>query len=164
MKTPTVYFTSALAGHAHAGQVDKAGKPYIDHPIAVAAALVEYGDNAVMAGLLHDVVEDTDITLDVLRTLGYPEEVVRAVDSVTRRDGELYSKLIERAAADPLGCLVKLADNRHNTDRLDNLDEPIRSGMARRYAKARKVLLAAQQEREWATAHRARLAVHETQS
>src|SRR5688572_998959 len=136
MQEPTVCFTSALAGHAHAGQVDKAGKPYIDHPIAVAAALARYGDNAVMAGLLHDVVEDTPITLETLRVLGYPEEVVRPVDSVTRRKGETYFTMIRRAAADALGCIVKMADNRHNFNRLDHLPAEEALFLRERYTRA----------------------------
>lgn len=137
----------ALAEAAHAGQVDKAGQPYVGHVRAVAAMLTEHGDNAVMAGLLHDIVEDTDVTLDQLRELGYPEEVVRAVDAVSRRDGETYMDLIRRAAADPLGRLVKLADNAHNSapDRLDALDAEQAAWFRQKYAKARAVLLAAEE-------------------
>ncbi len=142
-RVATVADADRIAEKAHDGQVDKAGQPYIDHPRAVAELLRECGDNAIMAGLLHDVVEDSDTTLDDLRAAGFPEEVVRAVDSVTRRNGETYMTMIGRAAADPLGCLVKLADNIHNTSRLDNLEEPVRSGLARRYERALAVLTAA---------------------
>lgn len=117
-----------------------------------------------MAGLLHDVVEDSDITLDDLRADGFPEAVISAVDSVTRRDGELYRDMIARAAADPIGRLVKLADNAHNSspERLAALDEPVRTGLARRYAKARAVLLAAENreygEMRFETIHRVGIA------
>ncbi len=67
-----------------------------------------------MAGLLHDVIEDTDLTVDELSDLGVPADVVRAVLSVTKVAGETYDDLISRAAADPLGRVVKLADNQHN--------------------------------------------------
>ncbi|MFB6392698.1 HD domain-containing protein [Polymorphospora lycopeni] len=139
---PTVADADQLAARAHHGQVDKAGNPYIGHPRAVAAALAQYGDDAVMAGLLHDVVEDTDVTLDDLRAAGYPEVVVRAVDAVTRRPGETYMNLIRRAAADPLGRLVKLADNAHNSDpaRLALLAPEQRTQLVERYAKARTLL------------------------
>jgi (p)ppGpp synthase/HD superfamily hydrolase len=144
---PTVADADALAEHAHHGQPDKAGKPYIDHPRAVAAILAAqgHGEHAVIAGLLHDVVEDTDITLDDLRAAGYPAEVVDAVDAVTRRPGETYMDMIRRAAAHPLGRLVKLADNAHNSDpvRLAVLDPEVAEFQRRRYAKARAVLLAA---------------------
>ncbi|RKR92669.1 HD domain-containing protein [Micromonospora pisi] len=141
---PTVADADRLAEAAHRGQVDKAGNPYIDHPRAVAKELYVHGDNAVMAGLLHDVVEDTNITLDDLRVAGYPEEVVAAVDSVTRRPDEPYMDLIRRAAANPLGRLIKLADNRHNSDpeRLALLDPEQAAWFRQKYAKARLVLLA----------------------
>lgn len=143
--TPTVADADTLAAVAHNGQVDKAGLPYIDHPRAVARILFGQGldRNAVMAGLLHDVVEDTEVTLDDLRELGYPEEVVRAVDSVTRREGETYMDLIHRAAADPIGKWVKIADNQTNSDpeRLALLTAEEREWFTQKYAKARKVLL-----------------------
>lgn len=141
---PTIGETDAFAERAHHGQVDKASNPYIDHPRAVAKALVEHGEHAIMAGLLHDVVEDTDVTLENLRAMGYPEEVVAAVDSVTRREDETYMDLIRRAAANPLGRLVKLEDNRHNSDpaRLALLDAEQRAWFEQKYAKARAVLLA----------------------
>ncbi|MEH1014805.1 HD domain-containing protein [Micromonospora sp. CPCC 206060] len=145
MDTPTVADADALAERAHHGQVDKAGHPYIDHPRAVAASLAAFGDHAVMAGLLHDVVEDTDVTLHDLRAAGYPDEVVQAVDAVTRRAGEPYLDMIRRAAADPLGRLVKLADNGHNNDpaRLALLPAEQAGRLRKRYAEARAVLTAA---------------------
>ncbi|MCG5464297.1 HD domain-containing protein [Micromonospora sp. MED01] len=146
MTTPTVADADALAYRAHFGQVDKAGNPYIEHPRAVARILGEqgHGDLAVMAGLLHDVVEDTPITLDDLRHAGYSEAVVSAVDAVSRREGETYMDMIRRAAANPLGRLVKLADNAHNSseERLAHLDPDNAEFLRRRYAKARVVLLA----------------------
>ncbi len=141
MSEPTIADADRLAERAHRGQTDKAGQPYIDHPRAVAEMLREHGSNAIMAGLLHDVVEDTDITLDDLCAEGYPYEVVRAVDAVTRRAGETYMQFVTRAARDPLGRLVKLADNKHNTDRLGNLDPEVARGMERRYRRAREILL-----------------------
>lgn len=133
-----------LAVAAHDGQVDKAGRPYFEHVQAVAAALERYGDDAVMAGFLHDIVEDTDITLDYLRAAGFPGDVVNAVDSVTRRPGEPYEDMIRRAASHPLGRLVKLADNAHNSDleRLAALDPATAVRLQRRYRRARAILLA----------------------
>lgn len=140
---PTVADADALAERAHRGQIDKAGRPYIEHPRTVAKLLAEHGDHAVMAGLLHDVVEDTAITLDDLRAAGYPPEVVNAVDSVTRRPGETYLDLIRRATADPLGRLVKLADNTTNSDpeRLALLAPEQAASFRQKYTKARAVLL-----------------------
>lgn len=132
-----------LASVAHRGQVDKAGKPYIDHVRAVAEALEPHGELAMTAGWLHDVVEDTDYTLDDLRRFDMPAAVVSAVDSVTRREGETYMDMIRRAAADPLGRLVKLADNANNSDegRLALLPADVADRLRKRYAKAREVLL-----------------------
>lgn len=144
IRLPTTADADALAAAAHAGQVDKAGAPYVNHVRAVAAALAGHGEHAVMAGLLHDIVEDTPMTLGGLRQLGYPDDVVRAVDAVTRRPGEAYLDLIQRAAADPLGRLVKLADNAHNArpDRLAALDPAVAQRLRAKYAEARAILLA----------------------
>jgi (p)ppGpp synthase/HD superfamily hydrolase len=147
MHVPTLEFTKVLAIHAHRGQFDKAGKPYIFHPMAVAEALTSHGENAVHAGWLHDVVEDTPITLEMLRALGYPEEVVCAVASVTRQPGETYMEMVQRAAAHPLGCVVKMADNRHNFGRLDHLPEPERAFLHKRYTRAYAILEAAHEAR-----------------
>ena len=148
--TPTVELADQLARTAHHGQVDKAGNPYIEHVRAVANMLRPHGPEAVMAGLLHDIVEDTHITLNDLRDLGYPPAVVSAVNAVTRRPDETYMDLIRRAAADPLGRLVKLADNAHNSDpaRLAVLDDETREWLRGKYARARE-LLEAEEDRAW---------------
>lgn len=142
---PTLAFTRWFVERMHRGQTDKAGNPYVNHVEAVGARLQEHGEWAVMAGLLHDAVEDTEVTLGMLRALGYPDVVVGAVDAVTRRDSEAYDELIERAAKHPLGCLVKLADNAENQDpdRLALLSDKARDWFERKYARARAVLLAA---------------------
>jgi (p)ppGpp synthase/HD superfamily hydrolase len=141
--SPTVQDALDLATSAHAGQVDKAGRPYIEHPRTVAALVAVHGEAAEMAALLHDVVEDTDVTLDDLRAAGYPDEVVSAVDSVTRRAGEAYIDMVCRAAADPIGRLVKLADNANNSDeaRLAKLPPEQARRLREKYAQARRVLL-----------------------
>lgn len=142
---PTVADADRLAWAAHQGQVDKAGMPYIDHPRAVADILRQQGhsDTVIIVGLLHDVVEDTSVTLGELRDRGYPDEVVQAVDSVTKRPGETYMDLIRRAAADPIGRLVKIADNGTNSDpaRLALLSADEQEWFTQKYAKARAVLL-----------------------
>ena len=140
----TIETARNIAERAHEGQTDKAGVAYIHHPAAVASALAEHGELAVMAGWLHDVIEDTDVSLADLETAGCPPDVLRAVDSVTRREGEIYMDLIRRAAADPLGRLVKLADNAHNSseERLAVLPAEQAAGLRKRYARARAVLAA----------------------
>lgn len=140
--TRTVNDARELAYTAHEGQVDKAGRPYFEHVAEVARRLERHGDEAVMAGYLHDAVEDTALTLEDLRRAGFPEAVVRAVDAVTLRDGEEYMDLIARAAADPMGRLVKIADNATNSDpeRLALLDPATAERLRVKYARARQVL------------------------
>lgn len=135
----------ALVRKAHAGQVDKQGRDYMTaHLEPISALLTEHGEEAEMAGLLHDILEDTEITSDGLLEAGVPAHVVRAVESVSKRPGEDYDKLIERAASDPLGRLVKLADNAWNLDSNAALAEvdPVKADQLRtKYEKARTRLL-----------------------
>ncbi|MBZ0306293.1 MAG: HD domain-containing protein [Anaerolineae bacterium] len=111
---PTLEDAIALAVETHRGQVDKAGKPYILHPLRVMFSVE--GDLAQTAAVLHDVVEDSDTTLNDLREMGYAEEVVHIVDCLTRRDDETYMELIARAKSHPVARQVKLADLRDNMD------------------------------------------------
>ncbi len=104
----------AFAARAHAGQQDKAGEPYILHPLRVMLRCATEDER--MAAILHDVVEDCGVTLDDLRRAGFPAEVVRAVDLLSRREGEAYEAFIERLRPDPLARRVKLADLEDNID------------------------------------------------
>lgn len=120
-KTFTVEDARAMARAAHAGQKDKQGRDYYEHHIVpIAESVVALGEEAVIAALLHDIVEDTnedsDInwTVELLSEAGVPERSVRAVDSVTRREGEPYPDLITRSCDDELGVHIKLADNGQN--------------------------------------------------
>lgn len=107
---------------AHRGQRDKQDRDYLRfHLVPVAAALLPYGHEAVQAGLLHDIVEDTDVTLLALLDEGFSEQVVAAVASVTRGSRETYRQLIERSAEHRLGHLLKLADNTLNIASNDTL-------------------------------------------
>lgn len=130
----------ALATRAHAGQTDKAGRPYIEHPADVASRLDDADARA--AAWLHDVVEDTDVTLADLRTAGFPDAVVDAVDAVTKRPGENYEDAIARAGQDPVGRLVKRADIASNTDpaRTALLDDVTRARLAAKYARGLALL------------------------
>ena len=131
-----------LASQAHDGQVDKQGRDYFRHHLLpIAASLRPFGSLAYAAGLLHDIVEDTPMTYAQLTARGFPRAVVDAVRSVTRQHDEPYAELIERAAADPLGRLVKLADNWHNLSTVDTLpDATDRARLRLRYEQARDVL------------------------
>lgn len=104
----------AIARDAHKGQVDKAGVDYIQHPLFV-ASLVE-GELAKTVALLHDVVEDSDWTLEDLRNKGLPEEVVQTVGILTKKRNEKYEEYILRVKQNPLARQVKLADLQHNSD------------------------------------------------
>jgi (p)ppGpp synthase/HD superfamily hydrolase len=103
-----------LAVQAHQGQKEKAGSPYILHPIRVMSRM--RSEMTMMAAILHDVIEDTPATLDDLREAGYPEAVVEAVDCLTRRAGEPYDAFIERIKPNALAREVKLADLEDNMD------------------------------------------------
>ncbi|MFE3429838.1 HD domain-containing protein [Streptomyces sp. NPDC059171] len=132
----------ALAFAAHAGQFDKIGVPYIEHVRAVAAGLAPFGDDLVMAGLLHDVIEDTDWTAEQLREAGVPDRVVCAVEAVTNQRGVPYEVKVRRIALNRDATLVKIADNAHNSrpDRAAQLPEGKRARLAAKYRSARDVL------------------------
>jgi (p)ppGpp synthase/HD superfamily hydrolase len=102
----------ALAAKAHEDQTDKAGAPYILHPLRLMFTLDS--EEEKIAAVLHDVVEDTGWTLDGLRGEGFSESVLTAVDALTHRDGESYDEYLARAAADPTARKVKLADLEDN--------------------------------------------------
>ena len=104
----------ALAVNVHQGQTDRAGAPYILHPLRVMFRL--QGDVEQIVGVLHDVVEDSETTFDDLRRMGFSEAVITALDAVTRRDDETYEAFVERSAAHPLARRVKLADLSDNMD------------------------------------------------
>ena len=103
-----------IAATAHAGQQDKAGAPYILHPLRVMLAQKEPAQR--IAAVLHDVVEDTPWTLEQLRAEGFGDDVLRAVDALTKREGEDYFAFIDRAGRDPVARTVKIADIRDNMD------------------------------------------------
>ncbi len=104
----------AIAAAAHQAQLDKSGKAYILHPLRMMFKMAT--DEERMAAILHDVVEDSDWTLDGLRQEGFSEEVLLAVDSLTNRDGENYEQFIERVKQNPLAIRVKIADLEDNMD------------------------------------------------
>ena len=103
-----------IAKRAHAGQKDKAGQDYITHPIRVAERCDD--PRAKIVALLHDTIEDSDVTADYLRKDGFREEIVEAVLAVTRREGEDYDDYVRRAAQNELGYMVKRADLEDNMD------------------------------------------------
>lgn len=135
-----------IAKKAHEGQFDKSGVPYIEHVRYVAQHAGEYGIEAEIIGWLHDVVEDTSITLDDLRAV-FPAEIIDAVDAITRRytedtnDPEPYlGVFIPRIKVNTLARIVKIEDLKHNLSRIDDLPEEQRNGMRKRYQRALEIL------------------------
>ena len=132
----------AIAAEAHAGQKDRAGAPYILHPIRLMIQMDS--ENAMMAAVLHDVVENSVWTLDDLRKEGFSNEVLNAVDSLTHKDKEEedYWDYIQRAKSDPIAIKVKLADleDNLNPDRLNEVTEKDEKRFDR-YRKAQEMLL-----------------------
>lgn len=110
-----------IATAAHSGQVDKAGADYIKHPIAVAEQLETEEEQTV--ALLHDVVEDTAVTLEDLESCGFSDSVLHAVDCLTHKEGEPRDAYLQRVSKNPLAVKVKLADLKHNSD-LSRISEP----------------------------------------
>ena len=138
---PTIERAIEIAANAHAGQRDKAGQPYIFHPLRVMFRVD--GEHEQMAAVLHDVVEDTAITIDDLAREGFPPEVLRAVEALTKLPGETRLEAAARAAADPVARKVKLADNAENMG-LSRIPNPTDKDHARcrEYAEVRELLLA----------------------
>lgn len=118
---PTLEDAIALAAQAHASQTDKAGAPYVLHLLRVMQA--QSSTEARMAGVLHDLVEDTGYTFDDLREMGYPAEVIEALRHLTKLGGESYQEFAERAGRHPIAREVKTADLEDNMDvtRLDSV-------------------------------------------
>jgi hypothetical protein len=140
----------SFAIERHRGQVDKAGQPYIKHPMRVARSVYHLGDEYFITGLLHDVVEDcilpgeTRESVLALIERRWGLRVRNAVDSLSRREGppkEVYKDFRERTGADFIGRIVGLADLTDNSDpaRVEQLPVEER-GVVKRYEKALKRL------------------------
>ena len=112
-----------IALRAYAGKTDKAGREYILHPLRVMAKMET--DPERSAALLHDVIEDSDITAEDLLAEGIPAEVVEAVQSLTKKEHEEYQDFVARAKKNKIAAKVKIADIEDNIDvlRLTSLDE-----------------------------------------
>ena len=112
-----------IATDAHLYQVDKAGVPYIFHPIRVSNRCST--DDERIVALLHDTIEDTEVTAEYLLMEGFPRNIVDAILSVTRNEDENYEDFIKRSRLNPIGRQVKLHDLEDNMDitRLNELRE-----------------------------------------
>lgn len=134
----------AIAERAHGLQVDKAGRRYIDHPRRVAERLeaASAPASAIAAAWLHDVLEDTALEADDLRAEGIPDEVVTAVEAVTKRPGQDARSYAAAVLASPIGLEVKEADLDDNSDpaRLQLLDETTQRRLVKKYTEMRQLL------------------------
>jgi (p)ppGpp synthase/HD superfamily hydrolase len=160
MSTPVLEDAIILAVEAHRGQKDRAGEPYIMHPIRVMTRMKTEEERIV--AILHDVVEDTEVTLDQFRQRGYPESVVDAVEALSKKvdrcaagtgfydsEGkEKYSHAIRRVKENPLATKVKLSDLLDNSD-LGRLPAVMPEDLKRldRYNRAMQYLLGRQDAR-----------------
>ncbi len=128
-----------IAVKAHTGQKDKAGAPYILHPLRIMMNMNSEEERIVAA--LHDVIEDSEITLEDLRKANFTHSILAAVDCLTRRKGEAYETYVERASSLPLAKKIKIADLEDNMNfrRLNHLLEKDKARI-RRYQMAYRSL------------------------
>ncbi len=121
--TPMTKKALCIAYKAHEGQVDKTGIPYIFHPFHLAESMTD--ENSTIVALLHDVIEDTDWTIDDLEKEGFNEDILTALKLMTHNPAEPYMDYISRLSTCPVARQVKLADLYHNSDRtrVENPDE-----------------------------------------
>lgn len=128
-----------LCFDAHKKQLDKSGMPYVFHPFHLAEQMNT--EETTIVALLHDVVEDTDYTIEDLKQMGFEETVIQAISLLTHDDAVEYMDYVLAIKQNPIAKAVKLADLRHNSDlsRLDVIDE---KALTRRekYLKAIKLL------------------------
>ena len=112
-----------IATEAHRGQFDKAGNDYIGHPLRVMAAGKTTEEKIV--GVLHDVVEDTDTTLEDLKAMGFPDRVIEVLALLTHAPEVPYMDYVRAISCDSIAKKVKIADLKHNSDvsRLDVIDK-----------------------------------------
>jgi (p)ppGpp synthase/HD superfamily hydrolase len=131
-----------IAARSHAGQVDKAGQPYILHPLRLMLAVTAPEER--IAAVLHDVVEDTPVTLDDLAAAGFSQDVLTAVAALTKLEGESRIAAAQRAAQNPIARVVKLADVADNMD-LSRISVPTEKDFVRlrEYEQVQQILLAA---------------------
>jgi len=138
-----------IARKAHNGQVDKAGKDYIFHPMSVASFVPEDEDMITVA-LLHDVVEDTDVTFEDLIPLFSPK-VIEGLKCMTHDKTEYYEMYVIRLKKNPIALQVKLADLRHNMDlsRFETVTERELDRLNRKYIPTKAFLLDEIDEKEY---------------
>ena len=127
--TPMTKKAMKLCFEAHKDQVDKSGLPYVFHPFHLAEEMQD--EESTVAALLHDVAEDTDLSLEQISEYGFGEEVMAALALLTHGDGVPYMEYVAAIKQNPIARAVKLADLKHNSD-LSRLDEISPKALERR--------------------------------
>ncbi len=112
--SPLTYLAMRIAYKAHDGVFDKSGAPYIFHPYEVASRMVD--EVSIAVALLHDVVEDTDMTFDDLRKEGIPKEVIVPLTYLTHDPEVPYEDYIRKISENEVATKVKISDLTHNMD------------------------------------------------
>ena len=112
-----------LCFEAHKDQKDKSGIPYVFHPIHLAEQMKD--EKTTVVAMLHDVIEDTEYTMEDLEEKGFGNDILEAISLMTHNDGSNYMDYVARIKGNPIARAVKLADLNHNSDttRLDEIDE-----------------------------------------
>lgn len=140
--TPLTNKAMCIAYNAHHGQTDYNGIPYIFHPLHLAEQMDD--EISCCAALLHDVAEDTDVTLDDLRK-EFPKEVMDVLELLTHEKGADYFAYVRAIKANPIAVKVKLADLAHNGDQTrcvgSGLSEERLAYWRQKYTKAKEILL-----------------------
>ena len=129
-----------IAIKAHEGQKDRSGEDYILHPITVMTYCKTTPQK--VTAILHDIVEDTDVTLKDLEKEGFPSEIIDAVDAMTHGPNEPNTEYWQRVCENKIATAVKLADIKHNTlsERMDDLDTETNVRLTKKYKEAREYL------------------------
>ena len=137
--TPMTKTALKLCFEAHKDQTDKSGLPYVFHPFHLAEQMPD--EKTTVVALLHDVIEDTDYTLDDMKNMGFSDDILSAIALMTHDDGVPYMEYVALIKKNPIAKMVKLADLRHNSDmsRLDKVTAHDRE-RAEKYKKAIKFL------------------------
>jgi (p)ppGpp synthase/HD superfamily hydrolase len=118
-----------IARDAHRGQKDKSGIDYIYHPLYVMSQM--FTEDEMIVAVLHDVVEDTNITIEQLQSQGFQEHIIYAIAIISRNEGTTYKDYIRNVSSSPLATRVKIADLRHNMS--PERMKGINTGMLKRY-------------------------------
>jgi len=129
-----------IAFNAHKEQIDKSGLPYVFHPFHLAEQMED--ENSVCVALLHDVLEDSKYTVSDLECYGFPEEVIKALKTLTHNKDIDYFEYIENIKKNRLATTVKIVDLKHNMD-MTRLNEITNVDLERieKYQKALAILL-----------------------